>query len=254
MSRRRARFDRRAPADRPRAPGPDGDRGAARVPRDHDGPRRRRHRPGGVPPWRRSRLYRPGPLRTGRAPLFAVDRRCHLVDLLQYGKSDKSPINGPRGTTSRRRWSSCSTPLDVDRADVVCNSWAARSASPSPPTTPVACVRSSSPARCPSSTGRSRRSPRAAGAGATPATATTAGRGRPPTRCGELMASLEWYDASRSSRTRRCRAATSRASTQGEMHLAAPPTPRGEWQDLEGASAGDPLPHPVRLGHARRLP
>ena len=30
------------------------------------------------------------------APLFAQDRPVHLVDLLQYGRSDKHAIEGPR--------------------------------------------------------------------------------------------------------------------------------------------------------------
>ena len=57
------------------------------------------------------------------APLFAADRRCHLVDLLQYGKSDKTAITGPRWSYLAKSMVGLLDELGEERVDVVCNSW-----------------------------------------------------------------------------------------------------------------------------------
>lgn len=57
------------------------------------------------------------------APLFARDRRCIMPDLLQYGRSDKSPIEGPMWTFHARSIVGMLDALDIPRADIVCNSW-----------------------------------------------------------------------------------------------------------------------------------
>ena len=57
------------------------------------------------------------------APLFARDRRCVMPDLLQYGKSDKTPIKGPMWAFHARSVVGLLDMLNIDRPDIVCNSW-----------------------------------------------------------------------------------------------------------------------------------
>ena len=57
------------------------------------------------------------------APLFAQDRKCYLVDLLQYGKSEKCTVNGPMWDFHSKTICDLMDALDVERADFVCNSW-----------------------------------------------------------------------------------------------------------------------------------
>lgn len=57
------------------------------------------------------------------APLFARDRRCVMPDLLQYGRSDKTPIKGPMWTFHARSVVGLLDALKIDRPDIVCNSW-----------------------------------------------------------------------------------------------------------------------------------
>lgn len=56
-------------------------------------------------------------------PAFAADRRAVLVDLLQYGRSDKPQITGPVWDFHTTHLISLLDALGIDRADVVCNSW-----------------------------------------------------------------------------------------------------------------------------------
>jgi 2-hydroxy-6-oxonona-2,4-dienedioate hydrolase len=56
-------------------------------------------------------------------PLFSPHRRCFLPDLLQYGKSDKSPISGPMWTFHARCMVALLDVLEQRRIDIVCNSW-----------------------------------------------------------------------------------------------------------------------------------
>ncbi|GHB33248.1 alpha/beta fold hydrolase [Streptomyces umbrinus] len=57
------------------------------------------------------------------APLFAADRRCLLVDILQYGKSAKPVIEGPMWDYHAAKTVALLDTLGVERADFVCNSW-----------------------------------------------------------------------------------------------------------------------------------
>ena len=57
------------------------------------------------------------------APLLAADRVCHVVDLLQYGKSEKCTIRGPMWDFHARTISDLLGALQTPRADFVCNSW-----------------------------------------------------------------------------------------------------------------------------------
>lgn len=56
-------------------------------------------------------------------PWFQADRRCFLVDLLQYGQSDKPDIVGPRWDGHARHLLALLDALGLDRADLICNSW-----------------------------------------------------------------------------------------------------------------------------------
>lgn len=57
------------------------------------------------------------------APLFASDRRAILVDLLQYGRSDKCTITGPMWDFHAAKMVALLDELGIERADFVCNSW-----------------------------------------------------------------------------------------------------------------------------------
>lgn len=56
-------------------------------------------------------------------PLLSTDRRCLLVDLLQYGRTDKPTIEGPVWDYHARHLIALLDVLGIDRADLVCNSW-----------------------------------------------------------------------------------------------------------------------------------
>jgi pimeloyl-ACP methyl ester carboxylesterase len=56
-------------------------------------------------------------------PAFTDSRRCILPDLLQYGRSDKPVIEGPVWDYHAAKLLALFDELDVDRADVICNSW-----------------------------------------------------------------------------------------------------------------------------------
>lgn len=57
------------------------------------------------------------------APLFAADRHCLLVDILQYGKSAKPVIKGPMWDYHAAKTVALMDSLGIERADFVCNSW-----------------------------------------------------------------------------------------------------------------------------------
>jgi len=57
------------------------------------------------------------------ADLFAADRRVLLVDILQYGLSDKCTIEGPMWDFHAAKTVALLDELGLARADFVCNSW-----------------------------------------------------------------------------------------------------------------------------------
>ena len=97
------------------------------------------------------------------APLFAAERACYLVDLLQYGKSEKCTITGPMWDFHAKTICDLMDALGIERADFVCNSWGGTIALNLAAIEPG---RSSSPDRCRSSTGRLHRCPTERGAAA----------------------------------------------------------------------------------------
>jgi pimeloyl-ACP methyl ester carboxylesterase len=167
------------------------------------------------------------------AELFSQRRLCHFVDLLQYGKSDKSPIAGPRWTYLAASLIELFDALDVQRADIVCNSWGGTIgialAAEHPSRVRSLVVTGSMPvfygplAPLPEG-GRRGRNARDRYFG---------GEGPTLAKMRELMATLEWYDAEHiPEETVQLR--YEQSLDPGEMHLAASSDSlRGEWQDLE---------------------
>lgn len=166
------------------------------------------------------------------APLFARDRHCVLVDLLQYGKSEKCRITGPMWDFHAAKTVALLDALDIERADLVCNSWggtiALNTAARYPERVRSLVVTGSMPvfhgplAPLPER-GRRGRNARDAYYG---------GEGPTREKMRALMARLEWYDADAiPPETLELRY---RQSTDpDEMHLAAHSDElRGEWQDL----------------------
>ena len=188
------------------------------------------------------------------AELFARHRQCHFVDLLQYGKSDKSPIEGPRWTYLAASLVELLDALDVDRADVVVQ-LVGRHDRHRPgrrPPRPCAFAR------------RHRLDARLLRA------ARAAPRGRParPQRPRSLLrrgGADPRQDARADGLARVVRRHAHPGSDRAAPLRAEPRCRRDAPRRVvglaarrvagsRGTPAGDPLPHAVRLGHARRLP
>ena len=130
------------------------------------------------------------------APLFAADRKCYLVDLLQYGRSAKPVIEGPMWSFHAAKLEQLLDALELERPDFVCNSWGGSMG---------LCLAARHPERVRTLTitgsvpvldapggladgvrrGRQARDEYYGGAGPS------------PEKMRELMARLEWFDASR---------------------------------------------------------
>ena len=167
------------------------------------------------------------------APLFAEDRRCLLVDLLQYGKSEKCTISGPMWDFHARTICDLMDSLDVHRADFICNSWggtiALNLAANYPDRARSLVVTGSMPvfygplAPLPEGARRGRK-----------ARDRYFGGPEGPTweKMRQLMADLEWYDADEipdATVTMRFK----QSIDPQEVELAArSDSPRGEWQDM----------------------
>ena len=167
------------------------------------------------------------------APLFAEDRRCFLVDLLQYGKSEKCTISGPMWDFHSKTICDLMDSLDVHRADFICNSWggtiALNVAANYPDRARSLVVTGSMPvfygplAPLPEGARRGRK-----------ARDRYFGGPEGPTweKMRELMADLEWYDANEipdATVTMRFE----QSIDPQEVELAArSDSPRGEWQDM----------------------
>lgn len=167
------------------------------------------------------------------APLFSQDRRCFLVDLLQYGMSEKCTISGPMWDFHSKTICDLMDSLDVRRADFICNSWggtiALNLAANYPDRARSLVVTGSMPvfygplAPLPEGARRGRK-----------ARNRYFGGPEGPTweKMRELMADLEWYDADEipdATVTMRFEQSTD----PQEVELAArSDSPRGEWQDM----------------------
>ena len=188
------------------------------------------------------------------APMFASDRRCLLVDLLQYGRSEKCTISGPMWDFHARTIDALLHALEIERADFICNSWggsiALNVAAKYPARTRSLVITGSMPVfRGPMAPlpegGRRGRKARDAYFG---------GEGPTEDKMRTLMAELECTtrdeipDAT-------VKARYLQSIDPDEMRLAASAdSPRGEWQDLTAELGDIRCPRPVRMGHVRRLP
>jgi pimeloyl-ACP methyl ester carboxylesterase len=155
-----------------------------------------------------------------------------LVDLLQYGRSEKCLISGPMWDFHARSLLSLLNALDLERPDLVCNSWggtiALNFAARYPDRVRSMVVTGSMPvfhgplAPLPEG-GRRGRKARDAYFG---------GDGPTRDKMRQLMADLEWYDAAQipdETVDRRFE----QSIDPDEMELAArSDSPRGDWQDL----------------------
>jgi len=166
------------------------------------------------------------------AALFAADRRCLLVDLLQYGKSDKCVITGPMWDFHAAKTVALLDALAIEAADFICNSWggtiALNLAARYPDRARSLVVTGSMPvfygplAPLPEG-GRRGRNARDDYYG---------GTGPSLAKMADLMARLEWYDRDQMpAATVRLR--YEQSTDPEEMALAArSDSPRGDWQDL----------------------
>jgi len=166
------------------------------------------------------------------SPHFAKDRHCLLVDILQYGKSDKCRISGPMWDFHAAKTVALMDALGVAKADFVCNSWGG---------TIALCLAANYPDRVRSlvvtgsmpvfygplaplpENGRRGRNARDVYYG---------GSGPSLAKMRDLIARLEWYDpAQLPNETVEMR--WQQSLDPGERELAAmSDSPRGDWQDL----------------------
>ncbi|MDV6267862.1 alpha/beta fold hydrolase [Rhodococcus globerulus] len=166
------------------------------------------------------------------APLFASDRRVILVDLLQYGRSDKCTITGPMWDFHAAKMVALLDELGIERADFVCNSWggtiALNLAAKYPERVRSLVITGSMPvfygplAPLPED-GRRGRNARDVYYG---------GTGPTLEKLRTLITSLEWFDGSKlPAETLQMR--YEQSLDPEEMALAASAdSPRGDWQDL----------------------
>lgn len=166
------------------------------------------------------------------APLFARARRCLLVDLLQYGRSDKLRITGPMWDFHAAKTVALLDSLGLEAPDIVCNSWggtiALNLAAKYPDRVRSLVITGSMPvfygplAPLPEG-GRRGRNARDVYYG---------GDGPTLAKMRELITRLEWYDPAKlPEETVELRYRQS--LDPGERELAAmSDSPRGDWQDL----------------------
>jgi pimeloyl-ACP methyl ester carboxylesterase len=164
-------------------------------------------------------------------PLFARGHRTILVDLLQYGRSDKPPIAGPMWDFHVEHLVALFDALDLERPDVVCSSWGG---------TQALCLAAQHPERVrrlvitgsmpvfhgPMSPllDRSRR-------GRIAREEYYGGEGPTPGKMRHLMARFEWYDEAAIPDS--TVAIRHRQSLEpDEIACGQVPANRGEWQDL----------------------
>ena len=166
------------------------------------------------------------------APMFAENRRCLMPDLLQYGKSDKSRIEGPMWDHHARSMAELMDALEIERADFVCNSWGG---------TIALCFVATYPQRARSLTGPGSRPvfygplaplPEGGRRGRNARDLYYGGQGPSKEKMRALIARLEWYNPGLlPDETVAMRYLQSLDAE--EMRLAASSdSPRGDWQDL----------------------
>jgi pimeloyl-ACP methyl ester carboxylesterase len=165
---------------------------------------------------------------------FAADRHCLIVDILQYGKSDKCLIKGPMWDFHAAKTVALMDTLGVAQADFVCNSWGG---------TIALCLAARYPGRVrslvvtgsmPVFYGPLAPLPEGGRRGRAARDVYYGGEGPTPAKMRDLIARLEWYDPGRlPAETTELR--WRQSLDPGERELAAmSDSPRGDWQDLTG--------------------
>ncbi|WP_405597956.1 MULTISPECIES: alpha/beta fold hydrolase [unclassified Streptomyces] len=166
------------------------------------------------------------------APLFAADRRCLLVDIQQYGKSEKSRIEGPMWDHHAARTVGLLDTLGVDRADFVCNSWGGTIALNLAATYPERVRSLVITGSMPVFYGPLAPLPENGHRGRTARDIYYGGEGPTREKMRQLITKLEWYDGAKlPDETLTLR--YEQSLDEGERALAAmSDSPRGDWQDL----------------------
>lgn len=166
------------------------------------------------------------------APLFATGRRCVLQDLLQYGQSDKCRISGPMWDFHAAKTVAFLDALNIERADLICNSWggtiALATAAYYPDRVRSLVITGSMPVFY----GPLAPLPERGHRGRAARDVYYGGEGPTREKMRELITRLEWYDANRlPEETLDLR--YHQSLDPGERELAAmSDSPRGDWQDL----------------------
>jgi pimeloyl-ACP methyl ester carboxylesterase len=164
--------------------------------------------------------------------LFARDRRCVLVDLLQYGRSEKCTITGPMWDFHAARIDALLAVLGIERADLVCNSWGGTIALDLAVTHPHRVRSLVVTGSMPVFYGPTAPLPERARRGRNARDRYYGGEGPTREKMRDLIVTLEWYDGDRiPEKTVALR--YEQSLDPEEMELAArSDSPRGEWQDL----------------------
>lgn len=166
------------------------------------------------------------------ARLFARDRRCQLVDLLQYGKSEKCLITGPMWDFHAAKTVALLDALDIDRADFICNSWggtiALNLAAKYPDRVRSVVVTGSMPVFY----GPLAPLPEGGRRGRLARDRYYGGEGPSRDKMRELMARLEWYESAAIPEATVTMRYEQSLDPEEMMLAASSDNPRGDWQDL----------------------
>ncbi|MGV9503409.1 alpha/beta fold hydrolase [Streptomyces sp. NPDC003642] len=166
------------------------------------------------------------------ADLFAADRRCLLVDIQQYGKSEKSPIKGPMWDHHAAKTVGLMDTLGVDRADFICSSWggtiALNLAAKYPDRVRSLVVTGSMPVFY----GPLAPLPENGHRGRTARDIYYGGEGPTREKMRELITKLEWYDGSKLPEETLTMRYEQSLDEEERALAAMSDSPRGDWQDL----------------------
>ncbi|MBE1583689.1 alpha/beta fold hydrolase [Nonomuraea angiospora] len=176
------------------------------------------------------------------APLFAAERRCLIVDILQYGRSDKCVITGPMWDFHAAKTVALMDALGVERADFVCNSWGG---------TIALCLAARYPGRVrslvitgsmPVFHGPLAPLPEGGRRGRNARDVYYGGEGPTREKMRDLITRLEWYDGDRLPESTLDLRYEQSLDPQERALAAMSDSPRGEWQDLTAELAGIQAP------------
>ncbi|MFJ9179356.1 alpha/beta fold hydrolase [Streptomyces sp. NPDC102360] len=166
------------------------------------------------------------------ADLFAADRRCLLVDIQQYGKSEKSPIKGPMWDHHAAKTVGLLDTLGVDRADFVCSSWggtiALNLAAKYPERVRSLVITGSMPVFY----GPLAPLPENGHRGRTARDVYYGGEGPTREKMRDLITKLEWYDGSKLPEETLSMRYEQSLDDEERALAAMSDSPRGDWQDL----------------------